>query len=269
MRGIAELVEVSKSAPATPSSIPPAMSPSAQFNGVGVADDHLVEDSTKTPEPPVETHPPPVVPVSKPYEQEGVAPNKPHPPTENASSAGEGGGGCSSFAKMRSMLAQQMGLTNHSDVGDFGQDSSDGPSPSQSPVVQRRDAAKSAVAPPPPPPKRGAGQAAAANRHSYSSSTSSLSSNQSERVPGSHDMRRSVDVPIAAYQQALQGGEPASPITQNQYQRKSQKIYLSENSIQHDRKIFSHKNYTKITFYRGAFPSQEELFSRGHHCRTG
>ena len=222
MRGIAELVEVSKSAPATPSSIPSAIPPSAQFNGVGVAggraDNDIIEDTSKTPEPPMESKLPPELPPELPTESklpppanEGVAP-KPHPPVEHVNSP-------SNFARMRSILAQQMGLTNDSDVGDLGQDSSDGPSPSPSPLIQHRDAKSAAGAP--PPPKRGAGQAAAANRHSYSSSTSSLSSNQSERVPASQDLRRSVEVPIAAQQQLPNQGEAASPILPKPDRRKS------------------------------------------------
>lgn len=202
MRGIAELVEVSN-APPTPS---PVTLPSAtQFNGMGVAgnppdsgvpaSNDVSEDANKTPEPPVTTPPSSTAPVCKTVEAQ-VIPTKPQ----------EGSGIDSpnthaNFAKMRSRLAHQMGLSSETDLA--GDDMSNGSSdrashsPSQSPVVQRR----AAKAPAPPPPKRGAATSLAPNRHSLSSSTSSLSSNQSERIPGSHDQRGSVEVPIATQQQ--------------------------------------------------------------------
>ena len=171
MRGIAELVEVTKRSPPTPSpGVPPAVPPSQQFNippaaepappsqqynGVGGAlpledlppeQDPPPEDTSKTPEPTVETIPP-----------------TPPPKSEM---------GSANFARMKSLLEQNMGISTE------GQEVTErSPSSTPSPVVQRR-AQKAA----PPPPKRGPQTSLGVNRHSYSSSTSSLSSNQSERV---------------------------------------------------------------------------------------
>lgn len=170
MRGIAELFEV-KSSPPTPSALPLAEPPSQQFNGVGVASPPLPpEDTSKTPEPPVETPHPPI--------------KATHPPVKHENSS-------SNFAKMKSMLAQQMGITTTdggSEVNEINEFAS------ESPGVQH------GVAKAPPPPKRGAQTTPGANRNSFSSSTSSLSSNQSERVQGSHDLRGSVEVPMATQQ---------------------------------------------------------------------
>ena len=179
MRGIAELVEVTKSSPPTPSSVLPAVPPSQQFNGVGGASslpDDLPpeEDVSKTPEPPAETPPTPV--------------QAPPTPINNSSTEVMKS---SNFAKMKSLLAMNMGISTEGQ--EVIQDES--PSPTPSPVA-RRKAAKA-----PPPPKRGAQTTLGANRNSLSSSSSSISSNQSERVQGSHDARGSVEVPMATQQQ--------------------------------------------------------------------
>lgn len=177
MRGIAELVEVTKSSPPTPSLIP-VVAQAQHFTNLeaAVSERHPpvephppveslppVEDTSKTPEPTVNATP--------------TSNSKPHP--DSASS---------NFARMKSLLAQQMGISGEGEV-----DGSDH-SPSVSPVVEHRNP-KTA----PPPPKRGGTQTSLApNRHSPSSSTSSLSSNQSERVPGSHDHPLAKAVPIAS-----------------------------------------------------------------------
>ena len=182
MRGIAELVEVTKSSPTTPSLIAPSGPTQSQhFN-------HL-ESTVSEPHPP--THPlppaeplPPVEDVSKTPEPTMNAPPtrdpEPHPHSNEVAS--------SNFARMKSLLAQQMGIS-----GEVDTDGSDH-SPSVSPMVERRS-----PKPAPPPPKRGGTQTSLApNRHSLSSSTSSLSSNQSERVPGSHDHPLAKAIPIVS-----------------------------------------------------------------------
>lgn len=179
MRGIAELEEVSN-APTTPSSVPSSVvPPSAQFNGMVASaeppEEVMEEDSCKTPEPPVAKPPP--------HSEEA-------PPTSTSGS---------SFAKMRNMLAQQMGVST--DKGGEVKGNGNVHSPSHSPVVQHKGKPGAA----PPLPKRGTQSSLIPNKHSPSSSTSSVSSSQSERVPGSHDLRGSVEVPIATQQQIMTG----------------------------------------------------------------
>lgn len=193
MRGIAELVEVSHAPPTTS----PVTFPSAtQFNGVvsGPPDagELANEDANKTPEPPVATHPSSTAHVDKPSTAtQDLASIKPHPQVVPAIDSPNTS---ANFAKMRSRLAQQMGLSAEAgDDIDNGSSDRGSHSPSHSPVVQRR-AAKAAA---PPPPKREKSTTLVPNRHSISSSTSS---NQS---PRSHDQRRSVDVAIAMQRQAV------------------------------------------------------------------
>jgi hypothetical protein len=178
MRGIAELVEVTKSSPPTPSSaLPPVIPPPC--NGLsrdsGLPDDE--DDISKTPEPSAETPPTPVQNTPTPI-----------PLIDKSNEIMRS----SNFAKMKNMLAMNMGISTE---GQEVIEDTDSHSPIQSPVTQRK-AVKA-----PPPPKRGSQTAVGANRNSLSSSSSSLSSNQSERVQGSYDVRKSVEVPMATQQQ--------------------------------------------------------------------
>lgn len=167
MRGIAELVEVSH-APPTPSpvTLPPAAAP-PQLNGMGVASEEPpCEDTAKTPEPPAPE-------VTAPLQ--GPPSSKPLPPPQGNSVESPGPGAGSNFAKMRRMLAKQMGLSAEAEGVDGSGSERASQSPSTSPVHRTANTAA------PPPPKRGGTQTSltAPNRHSFSSSTSSLSSNPS------------------------------------------------------------------------------------------
>ena len=224
MRGIAELVEV-KSSPPTPS-LPPKVSPSAVFNGTSATPNDplgdLSDENTKTPEPPVEGDvinseiPPPVLekPNRASHDEITMLKMTATPPPEPCPRPNsEDVPGFSNFSKMRDMLAMNMGISQSStDAGEAqtSEESSKGScSPSHSPMVQRRQPKPMAG---PPPPRRGPQTALTpnTNRHSLSSSTSSLSSNQSERVAGSHDVRGSVEVPLAT-QQHLMNQVASSP----------------------------------------------------------
>ena len=161
---------------------PLVLSPgSTHFNGVSLPDapfEELLDESTKTPEPPVDEG-------SMLQGTLQLAPKEssllkmtsaPQTHAHNRPTSTEE----SSFSKMRSMLAQQMGVSQPVENVD-GSD-----------AHSSKKGHKSAPAP--APPRRDVQTALSANRHSYSSSTSSLSSNQSERVAGSHDVRSSVEV---------------------------------------------------------------------------
>ena len=180
MRGIAELVEVMKSSPPTPSPIPPHISPSSQLNGGVPLDDqhHLPDEDLKTPEPPVVQNEPanisaPPTDIVPPSEVNPVPPSaaapmvyephtQSHPPSLPT--------GSSSFSKMKTMLAQQMGLIPGGNEEEEETDGEINHAPSHSPSVQRRVGPQVSQHPP-------------GNRHSVPSS-----SNRSEKV----DTRRSL-----------------------------------------------------------------------------
>lgn len=201
MRGIAELVEVMKSAPPTPSSIPPTLLPSVQLNGmVGgtSAEDTaatITEDTSKTPEPTNEPTPtvpdtptpaqvpdtptfeesPPPPPPSAAVPPVTSAPPEPSPAAQQAA-GNSNENSASNFSKMRSLLAQQMGITADSADGDSSDTASpSGGSPAHSPAVSSVERRQHKA---PPPPKR-------------------VVSSSSDRMSGSHD-RASMEIPSVA-----------------------------------------------------------------------
>lgn len=216
MRGIAELMEVMKSGPPTPSPISLQTSISAKLNSVAPPLTAPRGDGEQNKNGEFVSSPASFDEVTTPtdtdriYRDESqlvqVAANKPHPPQESQTVHNHDiGMGSSNFSKMRSLLALQL-AGGSIDLED-GEDASPTQSPPHSPVVSHKE-----VVGAPLPPRRGPQTHAAGNRHSYSSSTSSLSSNQSDvRVSGSHDFRSSVEVPLATQlnQQA------ASPLVTN------------------------------------------------------
>lgn len=190
MRGIAELMEVMKSGPPTPSHSSLHMSVSSnhvasplathpapseviggQFGGHGHNNNNNDVDLSATPTD--------MNRIDEPNPQE---PPRPPQATQGVENNGVGMGS-STFHRMRSMLALQLsgGSMDSTDAGNI----SPSPSPSRSPPVTRRKA-KTARAP--SPPKRDP----QTTRHSYSSS----SSNQTELVGRPQDYRSSVQIPL-------------------------------------------------------------------------